>query len=64
MVKAIELLERTLGFMNFIKHDEGEGVDPENLEKEISDYLEEIKQYITKSRDVDHEGNSDLPFLW
>ena len=39
--KGIELLKECLGFINFIKQDEGEGVDESDLEQRIIYYLEE-----------------------
>lgn len=38
MKKAIALLNRSLGFINWIKQDEGE-IDDDNLENDIIDFL-------------------------
>ncbi len=43
MKTAIELLERSLGFISWMKYEQGETVDVENLEGKISAYLDLMK---------------------
>jgi hypothetical protein len=62
MKRALKLLEESFEFISRVKCEEGEGVDPDNLENEIISYLEEIKQDLIKIRDYAQDNGQDVPF--
>lgn len=54
--QAIKLLEDAYEFINFIKQDEGEEVDKDNLDIQISDFLNSIGNNETNLGSVEGEG--------
>lgn len=45
LIEAIELLKRSLGFIDVIRFEEGEDVDEDNLEAAINLFLEKTKKW-------------------